>query len=368
MLIGSVILTSLYCALIAYYFWGWVKIKTDVYDEHTTTHKPFTILVSVRNEAYVIEHCLASLSLLDYPTHLVEVLLIDDHSTDDTVNVVNRWIQQHAKHHWRLLKNIANQSGKKSAITLGVQQAKHPNIVLTDADCTHHRLWLQTLNSYLLKTNAKLIYAPVKFKSSSIFEQIQALEFAGLVAIGGAAIALNNPNMCSASNLFFTAQSFTNVGGYEGNEHVSSGDDGFLLHKIANKYPGEVYFLKSKTAMVQTSASSSLLELANQRKRWVSKSTKYENAMVPAVLIGAYLFNLSILVNAILNPELALIQLAAKITIEGLFLWNVLDLFDTKKHLRWLLLAEPLHIMYVIIIGIWGNLGTFNWKGRNVKP
>lgn len=368
MLIGSVILTSLYCTLIAYYFWGWVKIKTDVYTENTYPQNRFTILVSVRNEALVIEHCLQSLSLLHYQDHLIEVVIIDDHSTDNTASIVQNWIEQHSKRNWKLIQNLSNQSGKKSAITLGVAEAKHPNIILTDADCTHHRLWLQTISSYITKTNAKLIYAPVKFKCTSIFEQIQALEFAGLVAIGGAAIALNNPNMCSASNLFFTAESFTNVGGYEGNEHVSSGDDGFLLHKIANKYPGEIYFLKSKTAMVETSASASLLELADQRKRWVSKSTKYENAMVPAVLVGAYLFNLSILVNAIVNPELAIIQLAAKGAIEGLFLWNVLDLFDTKKHLRWLVLAEPLHILYVIIIGIWGNLGTFNWKGRNVKP
>lgn len=367
-LIGSVVLTIFYCALIGYYFWGWLKIPTFSLPAKLKPQVKFSVLISVRNETKNIERCLQSLKSIQYPSNLVEFIVIDDHSSDNTAEIVEDWIKKQEQTNFRLISNLNNHAGKKSAITLGVNHASNEYIVLTDADCTHHSEWLITLNEFILGSKAQLIYAPVRFKTATTFDQIQALEFAGLAAIGGAAIALNNPNMCSAANLIFSKQAFKDVGGYEGNEHVISGDDGFLLHKIANKYPGEIFFLKCKTAMVETSASNSILELADQRKRWVSKSVKYENRMVPAILIGAYLFNLSIVVNIVMNPVLAIVQLVSKTTIESLFLWNVLQLFETRKQLKWIIFAEPLHILYVIIIGIWGNLGTYNWKGRNVKP
>jgi cellulose synthase/poly-beta-1,6-N-acetylglucosamine synthase-like glycosyltransferase len=256
---------------------------------------------------------------------------------------------------------------KKAAITTGISHASYEYIILTDADCEREQYWLRTINSFMVSSKAKFVYAPVLFKANTLFEKIQSLEFAGLVAIGGAAIELKNPNMCSAANLIFEKNVFNEVGGYYGNEEIATGDDEYLLHKVSKVYPNEVRFLKNREAIVTTSANQSLSALTDQRRRWVSKSAKYENRYITAILIAAYLFNASIVYHLIFNLPIGLSLLSIKALTEGLFLYSVLSFFKRKQYILLLPLAEPFHILYVLIIGIWANLGTYNWKGRKVK-
>jgi hypothetical protein len=230
--------------------------------------------------------------------------------------------------------------------------------------------WLGAIDLFMQEKAVKMMYAPVFFSASNTFEGIQSLEFSGLVGIGAAAIHLKNPNMCSAANLVFSKAAFKEVGGYTDNIHMASGDDEFLLHKIFKKYPKEVWFLKDKRAIVETSPNGSLQQLAQQRTRWVSKSTKYEERYITAILVGAYLFNFSILFNLIYgywNPlyfKIGLVQTVLKTFVEGLFLFQVTSFFG-KRYLIWFLpIAEPLHILYVIIIGIWANIKPYTWKNR----
>ena len=176
-----------------------------------------------------------------------------------------------------------------------------------------------------------------------------------MVGIGGAAIQLKNPNMCSAANLIFEKQVFYEVGGYTSNDNIASGDDEFLLHKAFKLYPNNIHFLKNRNAIVLTTANTSLKQLSDQRRRWVSKSTKYENRYITAILVGAYLFNALVLLNLLFNFKLGLLLLAAKTITEGLFLFSIMRFYKNKSYLLLLPIAEIFHIMYVLIIGIWAH-------------
>jgi len=179
--------------------------------------------------------------------------------------------------------------------------------------------------------------------------------------------------MCSAANLIFAKDAFHQVGGYLNNEHIASGDDEFLLHKIFKKYPEEVFFLKDARAIVYTSPNGSMEQLTQQRRRWVSKSTKYEERYITAILVGAYFFNLSMLFNLLISIfysgfwQIGLTQILIKMFAEGLILGSILHFFNKKRLLLLLPLVEPFHILYVIIIGIWANINTYTWKERELK-
>jgi antibiotic biosynthesis monooxygenase (ABM) superfamily enzyme len=136
------------------------------------------------------------------------------------------------------------------------------------------------------------------------------------------------------------------------------------MHKIFKRYPNQVKFLYDKNAIVYTAANGTLNELSEQRKRWVSKSTKYESRYITLVLLMAYFYNLSMLINLFVNTDLALLQLAFKILIEGMFLATILTFFNSLKLILLLPVAEFFHILYVVIIGILANFGSFKWKGR----
>lgn len=358
-----------YVSLITIYHIGWLKIKPFKF-RSVEKKVTFSVIIPARNEAHNIEECLRGVMEQNYPQHAYEVIVVNDHSVDDTAKIVEHLIATSQSGNVRLINMQDDEKMrlmKKAAITYAISQSNNDYIVLTDADCTRGELWLESINSFINQHSTKMIYAPVEFKARNIFEKIQSLEFAGLVAIGGAAIRLKNPNMCSAANLIFEKGLFNEIHGYEGNEDIASGDDEFLLHKAFKIYPENIHFLKSRNAIVKTTANASIKQLSDQRRRWVSKSTKYENRYITAILAGAYLFNALVFVNLIFNFKYGLILLAAKTIAEGLFLFNVMRFFKKESYLLLLPLAEFFHILYVLVIGIWANLGTYNWKGRDVN-
>lgn len=362
-------LLAFYVLLISIYHVGWMLIK-PFKRVNTKEYDTFSIIVPARNEELNITACLQGLLKQSYPAHAFEIIVINDHSNDGTAEAVERIITENPAHSIRLLHmkdDKAQRQLKKAAVTYAISEARNKYIILTDADCTRGTLWLESINSFIEHRDSKMIYAPVEFKANNLFEKVQSLEFAGLVGIGGAAIRLKNPNMCSAANLIFEKTLFNEVNGYKGNEDLASGDDEFLLHKAFKVYPDRIHFLKNRDAVVQTAANVSLTQLTNQRRRWVSKSTKYENRYITAILVGAYLFNALVLINLVFNFKYGLILLAIKTLSEGLFLLHVMRFFKKEHYLFILPLAEIFHILYVLVIGIWANLGTYNWKGRAVK-
>jgi len=365
----SLVLLAFYLLLIGIYWMGWRAINPFVNNTSSYVNK-FSVLIPARNEEHVIVNCLQSIINQNYDKTCFEIIVINDYSTDNTQRVVSEFIHNNQGCSVKLINMVDDgqqRKLKKAAISFAIEQALHPYIILTDADCTRGLNWLTTINNFIDENCSKLIYAPVEFKANNIFEKLQSLEFAGLVGIGASAIQLKNPNMCSAANLIFEKTVFNEVGGYKGNDGIASGDDEFLLHKVFKRYPDNIHFLKHIDAVVTTTANASIQQLADQRKRWVSKSTKYENRYITAVMVGAYLFNFLVALQLIINIKFGLILLLAKATIEGLFLFDVMRFFKRQKYLLFLPLAEPFHILYVLIIGIWGNLGSYNWKDRKLN-
>lgn len=372
--IVCLLLALAYASLILIYFVAWVFIPTNKKPFRFEPNQRFSILIPARNEAHTIIACLNAITQQNYPRDCYEVLVINDCSTDETAVLVQTYMQENTLFPVKLLQAESLQiSGKKACITAAVNQAQFDFICLTDADCTRGKDWLRAINELVQTKATQMVYGPVFFSADNLFEQSQTLEFMGLVGIGAAAIQLKNPNMCSAANLIFKKSAFYEIGGYAGNEKVASGDDEFLLHKIFKFYPNEVFFLKDRRAIVQTSPNGSMEELAQQRRRWVSKSTKYENRYITAILVGAYFYNLSMFWNALAGSfipglwQIFAIQMGLKILAEGLLIYAVLRFFKQSKLILLLPLVEPFHVLYVLIIGIWANIQTFTWKERNLQ-
>jgi len=363
-------LTSFYILLIAFFYRGLLLvIKRTKREKLIVTNEKsnkFSVIIAARNEAHFIKESLHSIINQNYNKNLFEIIVINDHSTDGTLNKIEDFIAENSEYTISCinLEELDNITNKKQAISIGINNAKHDYIILTDADCIRKNEWLNSINIFIEKTNSKLVYAPVEFLSKNIFEEMQALEFAGLVGVGAAAMELKYPNMCSASNLILEKKVFYEVGGYEDNKHVISGDDEFLMHKIFKKYPNQVKFLFNENAIVKTSANASVNELTEQRKRWVSKATKYENRYITIILIFTYYFNFSIIINLFVNWQIAVTQLGLKFLIEGIFLFTILKLYNKKRLILLLPLAEIFHVFYIVIIGVLATFTSFNWKGR----
>jgi cellulose synthase/poly-beta-1,6-N-acetylglucosamine synthase-like glycosyltransferase len=401
LLIFLLVLFGLYILLILYYWLSWRAIP--YYKPQTSNlpsgasakegHNPKTkisVIIAARNEEENIVHCLDSLSSQSYPKDLFEVLVVDDHSTDKTAEMVLQYRAGNIKL-ISLKDHVAAEalnSFKKKAIEIAIQQSTGELIVTTDADCYAPENWLQTLAAFYEEYQPVFIAAPVAINCGmSFIEMFQALDFMALQGITGAAVHKKIHSMCNGANLAYTKKAFEEVGGFTGIDSIASGDDMLLMHKIYKRYPGKTLFLKSKEVIVQTAAVKTIGEFFNQRIRWASKTGNYDDKRIFWALLLVYLFNLSLVflpVWALFNnaefdihlypvsisislAELWVIMLVFKIIIELVFLFPVAAFFGKRK-LLWLFpFMQPFHIIYTIIAGWLGRFGNYTWKERKVK-
>jgi cellulose synthase/poly-beta-1,6-N-acetylglucosamine synthase-like glycosyltransferase len=372
------ILTILYAGLLlAYRYWfGKMRLFQLSQIEEVSPNRlatSFTVIIPARNEASNIKACVESILAQDYPKDAFEIIVIDDFSEDDTAFIVEALHAQYPQ--VRLLK-LADHlkegetlAYKKRAIEIAVSEAKGDWIVTTDADCIVPTRWLFLYNAYIQQNQPVFVAAPVMFiKTAGILNQFQLLDFLALQGITAAAVGAGKHSMSNGANLGFEKAAFIAVGGYQGVDHIASGDDMFLMHKMKQTLHKSVGYLFHPDAIVLTAAMDTWKGFIMQRIRWASKARYYDDRSITVVLTLVYLFNISFIVLALAGHWSSLIiALAFKTFFELFFLDPVASFFKMKPELRHFVFYQPIHILYNIAAGFFGQLKTYTWKGRKVK-
>jgi cellulose synthase/poly-beta-1,6-N-acetylglucosamine synthase-like glycosyltransferase len=366
------LLTGLYLLVVGYLIKGWSALKRPSIKNASLTTK-VTILIAARDEEERIRYTIEDIIAQDYPKRLTEVIIVDDHSTDSTADI----IRSYAADGIQLMQLKADKplnSYKKKAIAEAIGRSKGDLMVATDADCRMGPQWLSSIVGYYETHKPVMISSPVTyFEERSLFERLQTLEFSYLIGIGAAFIGNGKASTCNGANLAYRKDVFYAVGGFKGIDDLASGDDELLLQKVAVQYPNQIAFFKDPQAIVYTHAKHTLQEFLQQRRRWASKSTRYKDKKIVALAVGIWLFNLSLIVNALLGfynvyfLKLFLIQFLLKFVFEAAFLMPITNFFKRTNLIALLIILAPIHIIYFVYVGLIGNTRKYAWKGRIVK-
>lgn len=330
-------------------------------------------MIAARNEEENIRSTIEDLLAQDYPKELTEIIIVDDHSTDTTPDIIASYADRGIRL-IRLNESKILNSYKKKAISEAIGQSKGDLMIATDADCRMGKSWISAVVGYFENDDLYMISSPVTyFEEQSTFERMQTLEFSFLIGIGAAFIGNNRASTCNGANLAYRKDIFYEVGGFTGIDELASGDDELLLQKVAARFPGKIGFLKRTEAIVYTHAKPNLKEFLQQRRRWASKSTKYKDKKIVAFAVTIWLYNVSILVNAALSFfdvnffRLLIIQLALKYLFEIVLMLPIAKFFKRTKLMVLIVLVIPLHVLYMVYIGLVGNNRKYAWKGRMVR-
>ncbi|MFM7357328.1 MAG: glycosyltransferase [Sediminibacterium sp.] len=335
----------------------------------------FSVLIPARNESACIAACIRSIFSNTYPGNLYEVIVIDDYSEDDTAQqVMDLQIEFAGLQLIRLSDHTKHESStlyKKRALEVGIRESKGDWIVTTDADALVSGNWLSVLNSYILERDPVLIAAPVIFHSGkSILSVFQELDFMTMQGITAASVVSGMHSMCNGANLAYKKETFYAVGGFAGNEHLATGDDMLLMHKVKRAYPEKIGYLFSKDAIVTTRPQESWKAFFQQRIRWASKAESYGEPIIFGVLLGVWLINTLLLFGiaavffdrSLFYPWLTLMVI--KTVMELYFLFPVATFFERKNLLIFFPFLQPLHLVYMVVAGWLGKFGSYEWKNR----
>ncbi|HKI78956.1 MAG TPA: glycosyltransferase [Ignavibacteriaceae bacterium] len=346
---------------------------------HSTVKKKLSeefisIIIPFRNEEDDILKNLASLEKQNYPINKFEIIYVNDSSDDSSVDLL---LRNKTKDNIRIITvpdKYISTAHKKRAVKFGIENAKGEIIVSTDADCTYDPEWLQSLVNCIDKDTG-FVSGPVEFEDSEkLFSKLQKLEFAGLVITGAGLIGINEPIICNAANIAYRKKVFNEVKGFSGQMNLSSGDDEILMQKISKETKYKIKFCLNRKSIVKTRANNSVNQFYQQRKRWASKGLFYpdKKLITKLILIFSFYFSLPILIiiGFLISNKFLLILLLSlifKIITEFLVLKKGTDLLFNSQILKPFLLAELLHIPYILFAGISGVFGNFTWKERRVK-
>jgi len=373
------LLLSLAYALFTTTLWiTWLRLPAFSPPAQLIDGPSITVIVPVRNEAANIGQLLNDLNQQTYTQ--IEVIVADDSSTDNTRLIVEQYAQA-AKFPLRLLAltNEQTASPKKRAISQSITFAQGDLIITTDGDCRVGPDWLASFAAFYQQTGANLISGPVTFSAGparekpSFFDALQTVEFSSLIGSGACTLALGQPTMCNGANLCYEKRVFTEVGGFAGVDHLASGDDEFLMHKIARQYPDGVRFLKSEAAIVSTEPHQSWRAFYNQRKRWASKWRAYDSYVPTLLAVFIFLSNASPMLALLgwwldfLNGSMAGLVIGLKLLPEFLFLRQILVFLQKRRAVKYIPLTQLIYPVYVLFFGLAAQGKGYQWKGRQLS-
>ena len=150
MLITGIVLSLtglLYAGLIGLFTFGWYRQKGPTIAGTLESSMKVSVIVAARNEEECMTDLLNDLAAQHYPSSLMEILIIDDHSIDNTIEIIRNNIDGQNFHGFKLINN-EDCVGKKAAIAAGISKATGDLILLTDADCRLGPGWVSAMVSY----------------------------------------------------------------------------------------------------------------------------------------------------------------------------------------------------------------------------
>ncbi|TDQ15022.1 cellulose synthase/poly-beta-1,6-N-acetylglucosamine synthase-like glycosyltransferase [Algoriphagus boseongensis] len=330
--------------------------------------KKVSLIIPFRNEQENALPLLKELKKMEQEN--LEILLVDDQSEDDSFQIFLENSKGFSS--LRLLRSPG--IGKKAALDFGIKNAQGDLILTSDADCFFPDNWVENMVSAFDDIHVQLVAGPVisdkkEFSFSLSFQQI---EWASILLLTNFSFQNQAPLMCSGANLAFRKIAFLEVEGYQGNEHLLSGDDEFLLKKIFSRFgPDSCKYLPSSAVLVNTSAQDTWAGLINQRVRWAGKwkvHHSFSHGFASLLAFGIQIIWLSSFYFLFHNPKFWLMMLVlwgAKVQAEKMALGKVLDSLEVPRSNFDFILTSIIHPFYVIRVGIGAILGKFSWKGRS---
>jgi poly-beta-1,6-N-acetyl-D-glucosamine synthase len=367
------IIAIAYFLLVILLIIGWnLTSKTKVIHKKSKKYS-LSVIIVVRNEEKNIGNLLQDIENQYLDKNNFELIVVNDFSEDATVSILEKF-KETASYSLKILQNDQLNyilSPKKRGITQAIAIAKGEIIVCTDGDCHVPNTWLLAIYNFFEEKTPAFVSGLVTFlEEQTFFQNLQTVEFASLVASGAATLRLHNPTMCNGANLAFLKSAFQEVNGYEGTEQIASGDDEFLMHKIAIKYPNKVFFLKSKDSIVCTQAIYFWRDFLHQRTRWGSKWEHYKSFKIKILAFFIFVANLNILLilGAFATNFLSGIDtfflIFSKFVIELVFLSQILIFLKKSSKIIYFPIVFFLYPFYVIFFGLISRKKQYFWKGR----
>ncbi len=322
-----------------------------------------TVIVAARNEEENILDCIKSLNDLIYPEGKLEIIIVNDHSTDKTGEIVKSFIKDKPK--FKMIVpagSIGSLKGKTNALANAIKISSGEIILTTDADCIVAPAWAKTIASYY-KDDIGFVGGFTTQQDYNAFAGMQAIDFVYLLTVAAGTINLGKPLSCIGNNMSYRKSVYDEVGGYEGLPFSVTEDFRLLMaiHKM-KKY--KIIYPLDEGALVTSKPCKDWKTLYWQKKRWGVGGME-SDLIGYLVMAWGYISMGAMLLTPFLYSTVALYLCFFKIFIDYFFIAPIFSKLNLKMKLTHFLAFEIYLIIYVLILPfiVLPNRKV-KWKGR----
>ncbi|GAA4886187.1 glycosyltransferase [Flaviramulus aquimarinus] len=234
-----------------------------------------SVIVCAKNESENLKTFLPSIISQDYPDF--EIVLINDASHDNTLEVMHHFEKQHKNIKIVNVKGIeAFWGNKKYALTLGIKATKNAFLLFTDADCKPvSKYWIKEMSSHFSNKNSIVLgYGGYSKIEKSFLNKLIRFETL-ITAVHYFSFAKSGiPYMGVGRNLAYTKKEFFNANGYINHIKVRSGDDDLFVNQVATHQNTTICF--SKKSFTESISKTTFKDWFKQKRRHVSTAKHYK--------------------------------------------------------------------------------------------
>ncbi|MBT5078543.1 MAG: glycosyltransferase [Candidatus Marinimicrobia bacterium] len=331
-----------------------------------------TVIVSARNEENNISNLVNALVNQSYPKELLQLIIINDRSTDQTAEILTNYEREIDNLTIVTIQETpAGWAPKKWALNTAINTVTTEIILQTDADCIPHNDWVKCMVQPFSSSEVGFVSGPAPLTNkSTLIDSLYELDSLAQDAFSAGGFSQGMVFSCTGRNIGYSKQAFDDVSGYENVSHFISGDDDLLLHKITGHPSYKAQFVLSKESVVESPPPSSLEQFIHQRLRFASKGFSYYNiktsASLRVVLPFLYVTNLVALLSLFNFTETShfywMWPWIIKTMVDGIITYVFYHSIGRKWSLGTMTLLSLIHPLYIVTFGILGPFSTFEWK------
>jgi len=319
------IIFFLFCfiTLIQVFYYTFFYSRVAFYKEKTkqqSQQHPVSVVICARDEDENIARNLPGVLVQKYPS-TCEVIVVNDNSVDDS-----KYILEELQKTFKFLQIVDLKqeakliSGKKYPLSIGIKEAKHEIILLTDADCVPAtELWIQKMqDAYVNGTEIVIGYGAYNKRPGLLNKLIRFETFHSALQYLSFALA-GTPYMGVGRNLSYKKDVFLRNKGFSSINHIPGGDDDLFINQVASKHNTAVVI--DKDAITLSQPKRTFNEWLRQKTRHYSTARYYKKAnrfLLAVYSISQFLFYPLLIAAAILYSwKLSLIVFGLRLILQA---------------------------------------------------
>lgn len=330
------------------------------------TFPSVSIIVAARNEEDNISDCIESLLKLDYPRDKLEIIMMNDRSTDKTKEIMMSYTQKNPVLKYQETdEQVGKLKGKTNALALAIKRSKGEIVFTTDADIKVKPTWVKEMIRYY-DEDTGVISSFSTMIPKNMWWGIQSFDWLYLLGLAAGGNGIQLEISCIGNNMSYRRKAYDEVGGYE-NIKFSVTEDFMLLHTIRKKTKWKAKFPVNPDIMNDTYPCKDWMELYRQKKRWMRGGLDSDSTGV-TVGIAEWLTSTAVLFGWLfIDIRYYLLFVVSKIIIDAVYIFIPALKFKMLKVYLYILFFEIYFVVYSFLTPFILTLGgRVVWKEQKL--